>query len=46
MPLNENNLPHVILYRKKNLDNNMNINILTATMRFIKDSEKFDESLF
>ena len=45
MSLNENDLLHVILYGNKNHDNNMNIKILTATIRFIKVSERFDQLL-
>ena len=46
MSLNESDLLYVILYGNKNFDNNMNISILTATIRFIKDSERFDQPLF
>ena len=46
MSLNESNLLHVILYGNKNFDNNMDIGILTATIKFIKDSERFDQPLF
>ena len=46
MSLNESDLIHVILYGNKNFDNNMNISILTATIKFIKDSERFDQPLF
>ena len=42
MSLNESDLLHVIMYGNKNFDNNMNISILTATIKFIKDSERFD----
>ena len=45
MSLNENDLLHVILYGNKNFDNNMNISILTTTIRFIKVSERFDQLL-
>ena len=45
MTLNENDLVHVILYGNKNFDNSMNISILTATMKFIKVSERFDQPL-
>ena len=45
MSLNENDVNmkyHVILYENNmninNIDNNMNISILTATIQFIKDS--------
>ena len=43
--LNENDLLHVILYGNKIFDNNMNRSILTATIKFIKVSEKFDQPL-
>ena len=46
MSLNENDLLCVILCRNKYLDNNMNISILTATIKFIKYSERFNQSLF
>ena len=46
MSLNEIDLLRVILYKNKNFDKNMNISILTATIKFIKDSERFDQSLF
>ena len=46
MSVNESDLLHVILYRNKNSDNIMNISILTATIKFIKDTERFDQPLF
>ena len=46
MSLNESDLLYVILYGNKNFDNNMNISILTATIKFIKDSERFDQPPF
>ena len=46
MPLNESDLLHVMLYGNNNFDNSMNISILTATIKFIKDSERFDQPLF
>ena len=46
MPLNESDLLDVILYGNKNFDNNINITVLTATIKFIKDSERFDQPLF
>ena len=46
MPLDESDLLHVMLYESKNFDNNMNISILTATIKFTKDTEKFDQPLF
>ena len=35
-----------MLYGNKNFDNNMNISIVTATIKLIKVSEKFDHNLF
>ena len=46
MSLNESDLLHAILYRNRNFDNNMNISILTATIKFIKDSGRFDQPFF
>ena len=46
MSLNESDLLHVMLYGSKNFDNNMNISILTATIKFIKNTETFDQPLF
>ena len=46
MSLNESDLLHVILYGNKNFDNNINITVQTATIKFIKDSERFDQPLF
>ena len=46
MFLNENDLLHVILYGNKNFDNNTNISIITATIKFIKGSERFYQPLF
>ena len=46
MSLNESDLLPLMLYGSKNFDNKMNISILTATMIFIKDTERFDQPLF
>ena len=46
MSLNENDLLHVMLYGSKDFDNNTNIGILSATIKFIKDTERFDQPLF
>ena len=46
MSLNESDLIHVILCGNKNFENSMNISILTATIKFIKDSVRFDQLLF
>ena len=45
MSLNENDLLHVILYGNKKFDSNTKISILNATIKFIKDSERFDQPL-
>ena len=46
MSLNESELLYVMLYGSKNFDNIMNISILTATVKLIKDTESFDQPLF
>ena len=46
MTLHESDLLDVLLYGNKGFDNNMNISILTSTIKFIKDTESFDQSLF
>ena len=46
MSLNESDLLHVMLYGSKKFDSNMNMNKLTATVKFIKDTERFDQPLF
>ena len=46
MSLNESDLLHVILCGNKNFDNNINISILTATIKFIKGTERFNQPLF
>ena len=46
MLLNENDLLQVMGYGNKNFDNNMNISMVTATIKFIKVSERFDQPLF
>ena len=46
MSLNESDLLHVMLYGSKKFDNNMNMSILTATIKFIKDTGRFDQPLF
>ena len=33
------------MYGNKNFDNNMKTSILTATIKFIKDSERLDQPL-
>ena len=42
MYLNESDLLHIILYGSKKFENNnMNISILTATIKFIINTERF-----
>ena len=46
MSMNENDLLHVVLYGNKNFENNMNtISVVTATIKFIKDTERFCQPL-
>ena len=45
LSLNESHLLQVILYRNTNFDNSMNISILTATIKFIKDTERFHQPI-
>ena len=45
MSYSENDLLHVIMYVNKNFGNNMNIRILTTTIKYIKDSERFDQPI-
>ena len=44
--LSENVLLHVIMYGNKNSDNNMNVRMLTVTIKFIEDSKGSDQPLF
>ena len=46
MSLNESDLFHVMQYGSKKFDHNMNISILTAAIKFTKDTERFDQPLF
>ena len=46
MCLNENDLLHVVIDGNKNFENNMNISIPTATIKFMKCSKRFDQPLF
>ena len=46
MSLNESDLLHTMLYGSNKFNNNMNIGILTATIKFIKDTGGFDQPLF
>ena len=46
MSLNESDLIHVMLSGSKKFNSNMNMSILTATIKFIKDTGRFDQPLF
>ena len=46
MSLNESDLLNVMLYVSKNFNNNKNISILAATIKFIKDTERLIHPLF
>ena len=46
MSLNESDLLYVMLHGSKKFDKNMNMTILTATIKFIKDTGRFDQPLF
>ena len=37
---------NMVLYGNKNFDNNINRSILTITIKFIKNTERFDQPLF
>ena len=43
--LNENKLIDLILYDSDKFDDKKNYNILMSTIKFIKDSQRFDENL-
>ena len=43
--LNENKLIDLIVSSKDKFDDKKNHNILMSTMKFIKDSQRFDENL-
>ena len=45
-PLNSIDLIRVILYGDKNFDNVTNFKIITATIKFIKTTKRFEEALF
>ena len=43
--MSENETVQVLLFGNKRFSKNMNFRIITFSIRFIKDSTKFDESL-
>ena len=46
MSVNESDLLHVMLYGGNKFNNNINTSILTATIKFIKDTGRLDQPLF
>ena len=44
--LNPSNLLRVILYGDKNFNKETNSKIITASIKFIKDTKRFEKSLF
>ena len=45
-PLNSNDFLRVILYGDKSFNKATNCKILTASIKFIKDTQRFEKSLF
>ena len=45
-PLNSNNLLRVILYGDKSFNKETNCKMLTASIKFLKDTQRFEKSLF
>ena len=45
LKMSENETVQVLLFGNKRFSKNMNFRIITFSIRFIKDSTKFDESL-
>ena len=41
----ENEIVHVLLFGNKSFFKDMNFSIVTSSVRFIKESKRFDESL-
>ena len=44
--MSENEIVQVLLFGDKSFSKDMNSRIITSSIRFIKDSQRFDESLF
>ena len=44
--INSNDFLRVILYGDKSFNKETNCKILTATIKFIKDTQRFEKSLF
>ena len=43
--MSENEIVQVLLFGNKGFSKDMNFRIITSSIRFIKDSKRFDESL-
>ena len=43
--MSENEIVRVLLFGNKVFTKDMNLSIITSSIRFIKDSKRFDESL-
>ena len=43
--MSENEIVQVLLFGKKSFSKDMNLRIIISSIRFIKDSKRFDESL-
>ena len=43
--MSENEIVQVLLFGNKSFSKDMNFRIITSSIRFIKDSKRFDESL-
>ena len=44
--MSENEIVQVLLFGKKSFSKDMNFRIITSSIRFIKDSKRFDEKLY
>ena len=45
LKMSENEIVQVLLFGKKSFSKDMNFRIITSSIRFIKDSKRFDEKL-
>ena len=43
--MSENEIVQALLFGKKSFSKDMNLRIIISSIRFIKDSKRFDESL-
>ena len=46
LKMSENEIVQVLLFGKKSFSKDMNFRIITSSIRFIKDSKRFDEKLY